>query len=109
MSLREAEKYKDLHVVDLYISHQSIVINLEVKNMKNVKVYSTPTCGFCVRVKQFLKDNSVDFEEIDISLDPESAKVIVEKSGQMGVPVLDIEGEIIVGFDKDKISQALGL
>ncbi|MDP8259018.1 MAG: glutaredoxin domain-containing protein [Candidatus Aadella gelida] len=77
--------------------------------MKNVKVYSTPTCSFCIRAKQFLTDNNVEFESIDISTDPERAKEIVEKSGQMGVPVLDIEGEIIVGFDKDKITSALGI
>ena len=77
--------------------------------MKNVKVYSTPTCSFCIRAKQFLTHNNVEFESIDISTDPERAKEIVEKSGQMGVPVLDIEGEIIVGFDKDKITSALGI
>ena len=77
--------------------------------MKSVKVYSTPTCPFCVKAKQFLKDNSVEFEDIDVSSDSEAAKAIVEKSGQMGVPVLEIEDEIIVGFDKEKISQTLGL
>ncbi|MFH1412151.1 MAG: glutaredoxin domain-containing protein [Candidatus Omnitrophota bacterium] len=77
--------------------------------MKNVKVYSTPTCSYCIRAKQFLKDNKIEFENIDISTDPARAKEIVAKSGQMGVPVLDIEGEIIVGFDKEKISGALGI
>ena len=77
--------------------------------MKSVKVYSTPTCPFCVKAKQFLKDNSVEFEDIDVSSDSEAAKAIVEKSGQMGVPVLEIEDENIVGFDKEKISQTLGL
>ncbi|MCK5451395.1 MAG: NrdH-redoxin [Candidatus Omnitrophica bacterium] len=77
--------------------------------MKNVKVYSSPACAYCVRAKQFLKDNSVEFEEIDVSLNPDAAREIVEKSGQMGVPVIDIEGEIIVGFDKGEIEKALGL
>ncbi len=76
---------------------------------REVKVYSTPTCPYCVRVKQFLKDNDIDFEDIDVSADPEMVKQMVEKSGQMGVPVLDINGEIIIGFDRDKISQALGV
>ncbi len=76
---------------------------------KNVKVYGTPTCHFCVRTKQFLEDNNIEFENIDISTDPEKAQEMVKKTGQMGVPVLDIEGEIIVGFDKDKITKALGL
>jgi len=76
---------------------------------KKVVVYGTSTCPYCIRAKQFLQDNDIDFEDIDISADQEKAKDLVEKSGQMGVPVLDIDGEIIVGFDKDKISQALGL
>lgn len=77
--------------------------------MKNVKVYSTATCPFCNKVKQFLQDNSVEYEDIDVGLNQDKVQEMVEKSGQMGVPVVDIEGEIIVGFDKDKISQALGL
>lgn len=76
---------------------------------KNVKVYSTPTCPFCIRVKQFLRDNNIEFEDIDVSGDETKAQEMVEKSGQMGVPVLDIEGEIIIGFDKEKIKAALGL
>ena len=74
-----------------------------------VKVYSTPTCPFCVRVKQFLKDSNVVFEDIDVSKDQAQAEQMVEKSGQIGVPVLDIDGEIIIGFDKEKIKKALGL
>ncbi len=76
---------------------------------KQVKVYSTPTCPYCIRAKQFLKDNNIIFEDIDVSSNEEAASEIVQKSGQMGVPVLDIDGEIIVGFDKEKIKQALGL
>jgi len=76
---------------------------------KKVKVYSTPTCPYCVRAKQFLKDNNVVFEEVDVAADQQAGEEMVKKSGQMGVPVLDIEGEIIVGFDKDKIRQALGI
>jgi len=76
---------------------------------KKIKVYSTPTCPFCVRAKQFLKENNIDFEDIDVSANQEKVQEMVQKSGQMSVPVLDIEGEIIVGFDKDKIKAALGL
>jgi len=77
--------------------------------MKNVKVYSTPTCPYCIRAKQYLKDKGVDFEDINVGADQEKAKEMVSKSGQMGVPVLDIEGEIVIGFDKTKIDSALGL
>jgi len=62
-----------------------------------------------MRVKQFLKDSNVAFEDYDVSLDRARADEMVAKSGQMAVPVIDIEGEIIVGFDREKIKQALGL
>jgi len=76
---------------------------------KEVKVYGTPTCPFCIRVKQFLKDNNVVFEDIDLSADPSKVQEMVERSGQMGVPVIDIDGTIVVGFDKEKISELLGI
>jgi len=76
---------------------------------KNVKVYSTATCPYCIRAKQFLTENNIPFENIDVSANETAADEMVAKSGQMGVPVLDIEGEIIVGFDKERIKQALGL
>jgi len=76
---------------------------------KNVKVYSTPTCPWCIRVKQFLKDNNIAFEDYDVGSDQVKADEMTAKSGQMGVPVIDIEGEIIVGFDKERIKAALGL
>lgn len=76
---------------------------------KNVVVYSTPTCPFCIRAKQFLKESNIAFEDIDVSENHEKAQVMIKKSGQMGVPVLDIDGKIIVGFDKEKIKEALGI
>ncbi|MFH1855823.1 MAG: glutaredoxin domain-containing protein, partial [Candidatus Omnitrophota bacterium] len=76
---------------------------------KKVTIYSTPTCPYCKRVKQFLGEMGVVFEDIDVSNNSAKAQEMVDKSGQMGVPVLDIEGEMIVGFDKEKIKKALGL
>jgi glutaredoxin 3 len=76
---------------------------------KKIKVYSTPTCPWCHRVKEFLKDNNINFEDVDVSVDSTAGEEMVQKSGQMGVPVLDIDGEIIVGFDKDRIKSALGI
>ena len=76
---------------------------------KKVKVYSTPTCPYCIRVKQFLKDNAVAFDDIDVSKDQDAAQEMIKRSGQMGVPVVDIEGELIVGFDKEKIKSTLGI
>jgi len=76
---------------------------------KKVTVYSTRTCPFCIRAKQYLKDNNIQFEDIDVSVNDEKAQEMIKKSGQMGVPVLEIDGDIIVGFDKDKIKGVLGI
>jgi glutaredoxin 3 len=72
-----------------------------------VKVYSTSTCPWCHKVKDLLKSKGVKFEDIDVGADQKAANVMVEKSGQMGVPVTDINGTIIVGFDKEAIEKAL--
>lgn len=72
-----------------------------------IKVYSTPTCPWCVKAKDFLKEKGVEFEDINVAADPKASQEMAEKSGQMGVPVLDINGTIIVGFDQAKIEEAL--
>jgi len=76
-------------------------------NLKKVKVYSTPTCPFCIMAKKFLKDNNIEFEDIDVSRDKKAAKEMIKKTGQMGVPVIEIDGEFVVGFDRDKIKELL--
>ena len=75
---------------------------------KKITVYSTATCPHCIKLKEFLKSNNIAFENIDVS-DPGKADEMMEKSGQMGVPVIDIDGDIIVGFDRDEIGQKLGI
>jgi len=77
--------------------------------MPKIKVYSTPACPFCHLLKEFLKEKGVEFEEIDVSKDEEKAKEMVEKTGQMGVPVVEIDGQIVIGFDKEKIEKLLRL
>ena len=74
-----------------------------------VKVYSTPTCPYCHLAKQFLKENNIEFEDIDVSVNQQAAQEMIDKSHQMGVPVLDIDGNIVAGFDKAKIKQLLKL
>ena len=74
-----------------------------------VKVYSTPSCAYCVSLKTFLKENEIEFEEIDISQDEKAVEEIIEKTGQLGVPVLEVDGEFVVGFDKKKIIELLDL
>jgi len=73
----------------------------------SVKIYSTPTCPWCHKAKEFFKENKVSFEDIDVSRDVAAAKEMVKKSGQMGVPVIDFNGEIIVGFDEPKIRKLM--
>ena len=72
-----------------------------------ITVYSTPTCGFCVKVKNYFKENGVKFTEYNVAKNREKAEEMVRKSGQMGVPVIDINGKIIVGFNKPEIDKAL--
>jgi glutaredoxin 3 len=74
-----------------------------------VLVYSTPTCPYCVRLKQYLTENKIVFEDYDVGADQAKADEMIQKSSQMGVPVIDIDGKIIIGFDKPKIKEALGL
>lgn len=74
-----------------------------------VKVFSTTMCPWCVKVKQYLEEKKIEFEDVNVQENQEAAKEMVEKSGQTGVPVLDIDGTIIVGFDKEKIDELLGI
>ena len=84
-------------------------MNREGKMAKKVLVYSTATCPYCVRAKQFLNENKIPYESYDVGADEQRADEMVSKSGQMGVPVIDIDGKIIIGFDKEEIKKTLGL
>ncbi len=77
--------------------------------MSDIKVYSTPTCPWCKRVKEFLKTNKVSFKDIDVSSDKKASAEMIKISGQSGVPVTDANGTIIVGFDEEKLKKALKL
>jgi glutaredoxin 3 len=74
-----------------------------------VTVYSTPTCPYCVMVKSYLKENKVEFTDVNVAEDKDKAQEMIDKSGQMGVPVLEINGKIIIGFDKTAIQKELSL
>ena len=74
-----------------------------------VTIYSTPTCPFCKYAKQFLDDHDIPYDDIDVSTDHEKAQEMIHRSGQMGVPVIDVGGEIVVGFDEKKLKELLGL
>ena len=75
--------------------------------MKTVKIYTTSTCYWCQAAKEFFKENSIKFKEISVSASPIAQFEMIKKSKQMGVPVIDIEGQVIVGFDREKIVKAL--
>ncbi len=87
--------------------------NLRKKEMmkmpedRKVMVYSTPTCPYCHMAKDYLKEKKISFVDIDVASDPSKAQEMMDKSGQMGVPVIDINGKIIVGFNREAIDTAL--
>ena len=74
-----------------------------------VIVFSTPTCPWCTRAKSYLRGRGVAFQDVDVSRDPAAARDLVRRTGQMGVPVIEIDGRPIVGFDQARIDSALGL
>lgn len=75
--------------------------------MKDVKIYSTPTCHFCHMAKDYFNDNDIKFTDFNVAEDTEKRTEMVEKTGQMGVPVIDIGGEIVIGFNEAKIKELL--
>lgn len=75
----------------------------------NVTVYSTPTCPWCARAKEYLRQNRIDFRDVNVAVDRAGAMEMIMKSGQSGVPVIDINGRVIIGFDQQSIDNALGL
>ncbi len=77
--------------------------------MKKVMIYTTPSCTWCQKTKEYFKAQNIAFEEIDVSRDRQQAQEMIRKSGQMGVPVIDIEGDIILGFDQPSIDRVLGI
>ena len=74
-----------------------------------INVYSTPTCPYCHQLKDFLKEHDIEFNDFDVSTDQAAAAKMVEKTGQMGVPVTEIGDEFIVGFDEAKIREKLNI
>jgi glutaredoxin-like YruB-family protein len=79
------------------------------KKQPRVIIFTTPTCSYCNLAKQYFRRHKIRFRDVDISKDAAAARDAVRRSGQMGVPVIDIGGKVIVGFDKPKINQLLGL
>ena len=80
-----------------------------MKQMSTIKIYTTPTCPWCAKTKEWLKEHRISFKNINVMKDVKAQQEMITKSGQMGVPVLDINGKIIVGFDPEEIQAALAV
>lgn len=74
-----------------------------------ITIYSTPTCTYCKMAKDFLSEHSIPFEEINVAADVAKRKEMIEKSGQMGVPVIDVDGDVMVGYDQSTLAAKVGI
>ena len=77
--------------------------------MKNVAIYTTPTCVYCKMAKELFQEHNIEYTEYNVAQDAEKRNELIERTGQMGVPVITIDNEVIIGFDEDKIRTLLGL
>lgn len=80
-----------------------------VKKSAKVKIYTTSTCHWCVKTKEFFKANNIKYNEINVGMDEKARNEMFDKSGQFGVPVIDVNGTIVVGYDKEALKKALNL
>ena len=77
--------------------------------MANVTIYTTPSCVYCRMAKQFFQENNVNYQEKNVATDTEARDVMITKSGQMGVPVIDVDGKLVIGFDQPKLKELLAI
>lgn len=77
--------------------------------MQNIIIYSTPTCGYCRMAKEYLASKNVPYTEVDVSIDRAKQEELVKKTGQFGVPVIEVDGKLIIGFDKRKLDEYAGI
>ncbi len=77
--------------------------------MTSLTIYSTPTCVYCNMAKTFFKNNNLEYTEYNVASDLAKRKEMIDKTGQMGVPVIEVNGEIIIGFDEEKLREKLGV
>ncbi len=100
------EYYKSLFSETIYSAK---VDDGEEKAQKRVIVYSTPTCTYCTQIKKYFDEKGIKYKDVDVSKDQKAAEIMVKRSGQQGVPQTDIAGKIVMGFDRIKINQLLGI
>ncbi len=77
--------------------------------MNTIKIYTTPTCAYCKMAKEYFKSKGFEYEEYNVATDIPRQKEMIDKTGQFGVPVIDIDGKIVVGFDRTKVNEYLGI
>lgn len=102
--------FKGCHQEDFYqtlLNHIIYEAKASGKPRKNVTVYTTPSCPWCTTVKNYLRKNGVRYTEIDVASDQSAAQSMVSKSGQQGVPQTEIDGQMVIGFDQNKLNQLL--
>ena len=83
--------------------------NLNKKSQPKIRIFSTLACPYCITLEKFLEQSGFNFEKIDVGADEKAREEMIEKSGQMGVPVIEINGQVIVGFDREKITELLNI
>lgn len=103
---QSVEFYNNILNEKNYVDNSS---NSNKKQTKRVKVYSTSTCPWCTRVKEYLRSQNIRFTVIDVSKNQSAADAMVAKSGQRGVPQTEINGRMVIGFDKNKIDTLLDI
>ena len=84
-------------------------MNKPKKSQPRVRVFSSASCPYCFTLMEFLKEKGIEFEEIDVSKDEKARDEMIKKSGRLETPIVEIDGQIVVGFDKEKISNLLGI
>jgi glutaredoxin 3 len=93
-------------IKEIFIRTNTLYKIQEVEIM-NVKIYSSPTCSFCIAAKEFFKEKNIKYTDLDITTNEKYKQEAIEKAGQVGIPVIDIDGQIVFGFDKEKIKEIL--
>jgi len=88
---------------------ENICIPVILYDMQNIQIYTSPTCHYCHAAKEYFSEIGVAYKEYDVSTDSAAREDMLKKSGQLGVPVIIIDGNLIIGFDRRKIDQLLGL
>ena len=86
-----------------------MISNLEKRDQIKVRIFSSPACPYCFTLMEFLKEHNIEFEEIDVSKDKKAREEMIKKSGRLEAPIVEINGEIVIGFDKEKICKLLNI